>query len=180
MTTDPPDVAKARDVLTRWGALPCPVDDELAAAIAVVLGALDAAVKERDNLHDLVGRSAYAALSPLSATHPSDCQACSENDEPCRTHAEDWRYWQAASEDMDVEYAKLMGSSATILQERNAAVKDRDTARALLERVAKAYAAMPRQRGEDGDEPDLPAEFEYYHAHEAIVEHLGPIKMGTP
>lgn len=74
----------------------------------------------------------------------------------------------------------VLAAYDAVVKERDAAVEDRDIARGLLERVAKAYAAMPRQRGEDGDEPDLPAEFEYYHAHEAIVEHLGPIKMGTP
>ena len=28
------------------------------------------------------------------ATHPADCQTCSEGSDPCATHAQDWRYWQ--------------------------------------------------------------------------------------
>ena len=33
--------------------------------------------------------------------HPSDCQKCSEDADPCARHAEDWRYWQARALDAE-------------------------------------------------------------------------------
>ena len=33
--------------------------------------------------------------------HPSDCQSCSEDSDPCEVHAEDWRYWRARALDAE-------------------------------------------------------------------------------
>ena len=37
----------------------------------------------------------------ISRIHPSDCQSCSEDPEPCAAHAEDWRYWRARALDAE-------------------------------------------------------------------------------
>lgn len=35
--------------------------------------------------------------------HPADCQSCSENPDPCRVHAEDWRYWFARAMEAEAD-----------------------------------------------------------------------------
>ena len=126
MNPDPPNVAEAVRLLTAMAAIAHPVDANRTNATAVVMAAYEAAVKERDELR-------------LSDEHPSDCQSCSEDGEPCATHAEDWRYWQALSEDMEAEYADALAQVLRIDMARIEAVNDRDTARALLARVSEKW-----------------------------------------
>jgi hypothetical protein len=46
-------------------------------------------------------REGYDEAVDGPAVHPSDCQSCSEDPNPCRTHAEDWRYWRARALDFE-------------------------------------------------------------------------------
>jgi hypothetical protein len=46
-------------------------------------------------------REGYDEAVDGPAVHPSDCQSCSEDPGPCRTHAEDWRYWRARALDFE-------------------------------------------------------------------------------
>lgn len=58
-------------------------------------------------LEDTAGHPVPAApYVPPSRIHPADCQACSEDADPCAAHAEDWRYWQARALDAEAAAAQ--------------------------------------------------------------------------
>ena len=75
------------------------------AALARVFGAMSAPLDcghPLDCLDDKTGVCGWCAVLP-STEHPSDCQKCSEDADPCKRHAEDWRYWKARALDAEAE-----------------------------------------------------------------------------
>jgi len=47
----------------------------------------------REVLLERNGRWMLLARLAPPEVHPADCQGCSEDDDPCAMHAQDWRYW---------------------------------------------------------------------------------------
>lgn len=55
----------------------------------------------REVLLERNGRWMLLARLAPPEVHPADCQRCSEDADPCATHAQDWRYWAARALDAE-------------------------------------------------------------------------------
>ena len=104
----PPD--PAHECLRRLLALYDEADRLLTGA--VFSGLLDNATP--GELRTFADRRKERDADRLPNIHPADCQSCSEGDKPCRTHAEDWRYWRACTLDMEAALNDLMRVVATL------------------------------------------------------------------
>jgi hypothetical protein len=93
-------------------------------------------------------REGYDEAVDGPAVHPSDCQSCSEDPNPCRTHAEDWRYWRARALDFE-EGASVEAREADRGRKRAAemerALVDRAGLHPLASAVLDAYEAWCRE-----------------------------------
>lgn len=77
-----------------------------------------------------------AQLAPPDV-HPADCQSCSEDTDPCSTHAEDWRYWQGRcldAEDGHKAALEELSALGALLGWASGETKERPKARTTVER----------------------------------------------